>query len=149
MPREHDRELSRLTGPLEIADDAFIRVRDGMKAYTANIRRKIAENCADDVAINTISLSEFILRNKQVQKLLTQIAGIGGAEIQEINSDNYIGQLAWFGIQTLGGLQDMLERNYDLAFSLAQKSLSASDLDILSTSVGLRFFCRAALLSGG
>lgn len=149
VPREYARELSRLAGLLEIADDEFIRVRDGMKEYTANIRRKIAENCADDVAINTISLSEFILRNKRMQELLTQIAGIGGAEIQEINSDNYIEQLAWFGIQTLGGLQNMLERNYDLAFSLAQKSLSASDLDILSTSVGLRFLCRAELLSGG
>lgn len=149
VPREYAREFSRIAGLLEIADDEFQRVRKGMKSYGDDIRRKITDNCADDVAVNMISLSEYVNRNRRMQELLKKIAAIGGAEIKPINPDNYIAQLAWFGVDTLGGIQDMLERNFELAYTLAEKSLSASDLDILSTSVGLRFLCRAELLTGG
>lgn len=149
VPREYMREFSRIAGLLEIADDEFVRVRDGIKGYTEGVRQKIADNCADNVTINMISLSEYASRNKRMRELLTKLAEIGDAEIKEINPDNYIEQLRWFGITTLGGLQDMLERDFETAYRLAEKSFSAADLDILSASVGLRFLCRAELLNGG
>ena len=40
-----------------------------------------------------------------------------------------------------------MEENHDLALSNAKTALENTDLDILSSSVGLRFLCRAELLN--
>ena len=41
----------------------------------------------------------------------------------------------------------MIKENHDLAIALANKSLSVANLDIVSSSVALRFLCRAELLN--
>ena len=47
----------------------------------------------------------------------------------------------------LGDLETMINENRVLAMELAKKALSAADLDIVSSSVALRFLCRAELLN--
>ncbi len=148
LPREYARGFSRIAGLLEIADDEFIRVRDGMKNYTEDVRERIKENRADDVRVNMVSIKEFVAHNERMVSFLKRIAAINGAEIREVDSDNYVEQLKWFGITTIGGLQDMLERNEELAFSLAESTLKATDIDILASSVGLWYLCRAELICG-
>ena len=149
VPRVVARQFARIAGLLEIADDEFVRARNTMNSYTEEIRQKIIDNCADDVRIDMISLSEYIKRNKNMQAFLSELAAISGAEISEVNPDAYIEQLAWFGIKTLGGLQDALEQYHDLALALAKRSLDSTDLDILASHVGLRYICRAKLLADG
>lgn len=148
VPREVVRNFSRIAGLLELADDEFVRAREQMKGYTARIRQSIIDNCADDVRIDMISLSEYVKRNLKMQRFLNELADITSAEISEANPDSYIQQLAWFGIRTLGGLQDMMERDHDLALELARKTLENSELDILASNVGLRYLCRAELIQG-
>jgi hypothetical protein len=41
----------------------------------------------------------------------------------------------------------MISENYDLAKKLANKALSVAGLDIVSSSVALRFLCRAELIN--
>ena len=41
----------------------------------------------------------------------------------------------------------MIKENYTLAISLAKKALSMANLDIVSSSVALRFLCRAELIN--
>ena len=41
----------------------------------------------------------------------------------------------------------MIREKYDLTMALARKALSASELDIVSSSVALRFLCRVELLN--
>ena len=41
----------------------------------------------------------------------------------------------------------MIKENYDLAVSLADKALYIANLDIVSSSVALRFLCRAELIN--
>jgi hypothetical protein len=50
-------------------------------------------------------------------------------------------------VKKLGDIELMIKDNYDLAISLASKSLSVANLDIVSSSVALRFLCRAELLN--
>ncbi|MGM9552295.1 MAG: GTP pyrophosphokinase family protein [Clostridia bacterium] len=147
VPREVSRQFARIAGLLEIADDEFVRVRNNMKNYTEDIRQKIIENKADDVHIDMISLNEYVKRNVRMQELISHIAKISNAEISEIDPESYIVQLKFLGKETLGDLQNMLEENRCLAVKLAEKSLANADLDILSSSVGLRFLCRAELLN--
>ena len=147
VPREVRRQFARLAGLLELADDEFVRARDNMVEYTEDIRRRIITDDADDVSINMISLSEYVRNNQKMQGLIKEIAAISGAEINEIDPESYIPQLAFFGITKLGDIEVMINENYDLAMALARKALSAAELDIVSSSVALRFLCRAELLN--
>ncbi|MBR5250824.1 MAG: hypothetical protein IKV38_02265, partial [Clostridia bacterium] len=97
--------------------------------------------------INMISLNEYVLHNQKMQALIKQIADISGAEIKEIDPEGYIPQLAFLGITHLGDIETMITNNSQLAVKLANKALSNADLDIVSSSVALRFLCRAELLN--
>lgn len=147
VPREINRQFARLAGLLELADDEFVRARDNMVGYTEDIRRRIITNDADDVAINMISLNEYVLHNQNMQALIQEIASVAGAEIKEIDPEGYIPQLAFLGVRKLGDIERMIKENHQLAMKLANKALSTADLDIVSSSVALRFLCRAELLN--
>ena len=147
VPREVRRQFARLAGLLELADDEFVRARDNMVEYTEDIRRRIITDDADDITINMISLNEYVQHNQKMQSIIREIADIAGAEISEIDPESYIPQLAFLGITKLGDIEMMIKENYDLAMKLAEKALSAAELDIVSSSVALRFLCRAELLN--
>ena len=147
VPREINRQFARLAGLLELADDEFVRARDNMVGYTEDIRQRIITDDADDVTINMISLNEYVLHNKKMRDIISEIAEIAGAEINEIDPESYIPQLAFLGITKLGDIEVMINENYELAMKLAKKALSAAGLDIVSSSVALRFLCRAELLN--
>ena len=82
-----------------------------------------------------------------MQKLIREIADISGAEINIIDPEGYIPQLAYLGIKKLGDIEVMIKENYELAIKLASKALSVANLDIVSSSVALRFLCRAELIN--
>ena len=147
VPRAISRQFARLAGLLELADDEFVRARDNMVAYTEDIRKRIITDDADDVAINMISLNEYVLHNKKMQSLIGEISAISGAEINVIDPESYIPQLAFLGIKKLGDIEIMIAENHDLALKLAEKAFANADLDIVSSSVALRFLCRAELLN--
>ncbi len=147
VPRDISRQFARIAGILELADDEFIRARDAMVGYTEDIRQRIARNEADDMRINMISLKEYVMKNPRMQSLIEEIAGLSNAEIQEIDPESYIDQLAFLGITTLGGIETLIKENKVLAMKLAEKALSNAELDIVSSSVALRFLCRAELLN--
>lgn len=149
VPRAVTRQFARLAGLLEVADDEFIRTRDDMKKYTEDTREKIINDDADEVLIDLVSLKEYMLNNKKMKAFLKQLADIEGSEINDIDPEPYICQLRWLKIHTIGDLQDMLDRNVETAYKLAEKTLAGSELDILTSNVALRFLCRAELINGG
>ena len=147
VPRDIKRQFARLAGLLELADDEFVRARDNMVGYTEDIRQRIITDDADDVAINMISLNQYVHHNKKMQGVIREIADIAGAEISIIDPESYIPQLAFLGITKLGDIENMIKENYDLAMKMAKNALSAAELDIVSSSVALRFLCRAELIN--
>lgn len=149
VPRTVTREFARLAGLLELADDEFVRTRDHINRYIEETREKIIHDDAGDLHIDLISLNEYMRRNQKMRVFLESLAAIEGSEISEIDPENYIGQLKWLKITTIGQLQAMLEKNRDVAIALAEKTLSGSELDILSSNAALRFLCRAELVTGG
>ena len=148
VPREFFRGFARIAGLLELADDEFVRLRDGMKDYSASVRKSIEDNTAGDIALNVVSINEFVNRNVPMKELLSKMSEIcDGAEIDQADATSYIEQLSWLNIKTVGELIEMFDRNHDLALRMAQQSLAGSELDILSSNVGLRFLCRAELIT--
>ena len=97
--------------------------------------------------IDMVSLREYIRANKQMKELVEKIASICNCEICEIDPQNYIEQLTYLEKYTIGDLQNMVEENSNLAFELAEKSLENSQRDLLPSSIGLRYLCRAELLN--
>lgn len=147
VPKEVVREFARLAGLLEIADSEFARTRDHITEYTEDIRSKIINDNAENVNVDIISLREYMLRNKKMREFLNDLAAIENSEITESDPDNYIEQLRWLKINTIGQLQELLERNKTLALELARKVLEGSELDIIASNVALRFVCQAELVN--
>ena len=147
VPRDISRQFARLAGLLELADDEFVRARNNMLEYTKDIRRKICTGEVEDIEINSISLREYVSYNKNMQNLIKEIADISGAEIKDIDPESYVLQLAFLGVKKFGDIERMIKDNYELALRLAKKSFAAADLDIVSSSVALRFLCRAELIN--
>ena len=146
VPRGVVRGFSRVAGLLEIADDEFVRIRDIMKNYTENIRQRIVNNTADDIIIDSISLAEYMKRNLKMQEFLHELASFSDAQIDEISPENYIEQLEWFHITTIGQLQNLLKTYKQSALDMAKNALTNSDLDIISSNAALLYLCRAKLV---
>ena len=147
VPAAVSRDFSRLAGLLEIADEHFVRIRDNVASYTEKVHEKIVNDNAGDIVIDSVSLDEYMHYSKNMRAFLQSIANMSEAEISDETADNYIDQLAWLNIKTLGDLQNMLMEDSSLAFQMARNTLAVSDLDILSSSVALRFLCHAELIN--
>lgn len=150
VPRMVTRNFSRIASILEIADEQFVKIRDDIEAYEADVRDKIANDNADDLSIDNVSLNEYIKLNKNMLAFMSELSELcDGAEISNISAEPYIQQLAYLNVKTLGDLSKMLANNKELAIKLAKRMLENTDLDILSSNVGLRFLCRAELINKG
>ncbi len=147
VPRDIRRQFARIAGLLELADEEFVRARDNMVGYTEDTRQRIITNNADELPINMISLNEYVMHNPKMRDIISEIANIAGAEISEIDPESYVPQLAFLGMKNLGDINKMIDENHDLAIKLATEVLSVANLDIVSSTVALRFLCRAELLS--
>lgn len=148
VPRKVTRNFSRIASILEIADEQFVKIRDDIEEYEHDVREKIANDEADDLSIDNVSLNEYIKLNKNMTAFMKELSELcDGAEISHISAEPYIEQLAFLGVKTLGDLSKLLSRNKQTAVKLAKRILENTDLDILSSNVGLRFLCRAELIN--
>lgn len=146
VPREIRREFSKIAGLLEIADDEFVQVRNGMNQYVKDIREKIILGEARDLPLSVISLTEYIHNNKKMQEYLHNMANIGDSELSIISPESYMDRLSWLGINTLGDMERLLENNKEMAYKMEEDALSDIEIEVFLSSVGLRYLCRAELL---
>lgn len=147
VPKSITRDFSRVAGLLEIADDQFAAIRKNINNYSREIKEKIADNKADDVLIDIVSLREYVRLNKNMLSLNNEIAEKQGSRISWIDPQSYVEQLNYLGITTIGDLQKMLSENKSLAVLLAEKELDGLQPDMIPSTAGLRFICRAELLN--
>ena len=146
IPSAVQRDFFRLAGLLEIADDHFVNIRDKVSDYTAAVHEKIISDAANDIPIDSVSLAEYMHNSKSMQAFLQIISNVCKAEISQESPENYLEQLAWLKKYTIGDLQQMLTDNYSLALQMIEKRLATAELDILSSTVALRFLCHAELV---
>lgn len=148
VPRMVTRNFSRIASILEIADEQFVNIRKDIEEYENDVRERIANSTADNLLIDNVSLNEYIKLNKEILSFMQELSDVcDGAEISHISAEPYIEQLSYLGIKTLGDLSKMLNENKETALNLAKRMLENTDLDILSSNVGLRFLCRAELIN--
>ncbi len=148
VPKHVRREFSRMASLLEIADEGFVRIKDELNSYGERIREKLKSGDVAGVAIDSLSLREFMKYNQVYLDLITDIASITGAEISDCNADSFIDRLDFLDIKTLGDLIDNIREYRDIIDDLAQTSLSGMEIEDMAVSTGLYYLCRAKLIKG-
>lgn len=150
LPRNIRRSFSHVAGLLEVADEKFVTIRDSIYEYEDTVNEKISSDCAGDMPINNITLSSYMERSAAMRKFLDLLKEKTGVlEVQTISPSDYVQQLEFLGVKTLGDLNEMLKTDGELAVKLTLVTLGATDLDIISSNVALRYLCRARLCNEG
>ena len=148
VPRNIRREFSRVAGLLEVADELFLNIKNDLTIYKADVREKIANDCAGDMTLDLITLSEYIEQSKTMRSLLEEISSITGAVINDADVDPLLPQLAFFGLETLDDLNGFVNEEHKGAMILARDALEGIELDELTSTVGFYYLMRSRLTFG-
>jgi len=148
IPREYVRQMNRLAGMLELADDEFSRIRLAITDYRRRVQQLVQNGKLDDVQLDGDTFSSF-LKAGPFEMLNQRIAAINQAEIQEVPLNNYLHVFANLGCKTLGDVDRLIKQYAEDAYSLARHQLGTTDLDILSSSVGVQNICIVCILAQG
>lgn len=148
VPAEYMRSLSRLSGLLELADNEFSRLRQELADYRHRTRALVQKGKLDEVELNGDTFRTYMAQ-QPFSRLNKRIAAITQAEIQEVSAMPYLSVLLMLNMKTLGDVVRFIKENSDDAYQLALRQLSSTDLDILSSTVGLQNLCIVKILKDG
>ena len=148
IPREYQRQFSRLAGMLELIDDEFSRLRLVLTDYRRQIMSLVQNGQLDDVPLSAGSFRSY-LELHPFDRLNRRIAAVNQAEIFPVSMMSFLPVLESFGLETLGDVQRFIDENSDDAHQLALSHLALTDLDILSSSAALQYLCLVYVLKHG
>lgn len=140
IPQEHLRNLNRLAGMLELADDEFSRIRSQITDYRRKVQALVKDNDFDNVLLNGDTFKSY-LALEPFRSLNEKIAAINQAEIQQVNAMSFLEPLKKLGFKTLGDIEKMKNEYSHRAYRLAVHQIGKTDLDIISSTIGLQNLC--------
>ena len=148
IPKEYQRNMNRLAGMLELADEQFSRIRKEINNYRRNVQSLVASGDFDDVPLNGDTFRSY-LELQPFKRLTEKIAGINQAEIYEDSLDPYYQVLLRMGMRTIGDVERLRKKYTDGAYQLALIQLAGTGLDIVASSVALQNICIVTILKQG
>lgn len=148
IPVEYHRSLSRLAGLLELADNEFSRIRNGIAEYRHRINSLVQNGRLNEVPLDRESFATYLSR-RPYDALNRKIAAITQAELQAESLIPYVKVLKNQGLKSLGDVELMLTENQQDAYQLALFQLGTTDIDILSETIGLQNLCIVHILKNG
>ena len=148
VPREYLRNLGRLAGMLELADEQFSRIRSELTDYRRRVQALVASGNLDDVLLDGDTFRSY-LDLDPFGTLNRRIAAVNQAEIQEVSLMPYLSVFKNLGCKTLGDIDRIIKKYSDGAFQIACYQLGLTDLDIIASSLGPQDLCIAFLLRSG
>ena len=148
IPREYLRQMNRLAGMLELADDEFSRIRTEINDYRRRVQQLVQNGKLDDVLLDGDTFRSF-LQARPFDALNKRIAAINQAEIQDVPLIRYLRVLKALQCNTLGDVKRLIVKYEDDAYRLARHQLGTTDLDIISSSVGIQNICIVCILDIG
>lgn len=148
IPREYLRRMNRLAGMLEMADDEFSRIRSELTDYRRRVQKLVKNGKLDDVLLDGDTFRSY-LQAGPLNALNKRIAAINQAEIQEAPMGQYLRVLRALNCNTLGDVNRLIKRYEEDAYLLARHQLGNTDLDIISSAIGLQNICIVCILSTG
>ena len=148
IPKEYLRNLSRLAGMLELADEQFSRIRLELTDYRRRVRALVASGNLDEAPLDGDSYRSY-LELKPFAKLNARIAAVNQAEIQEVSLLPYLAIFKAMGFKTLGDVANLIRDYAEAAYQIACYQIGLTDLDIISSSIGPQDLCIAFILKNG
>ncbi len=148
IPREYRRQMNRLAGMLEMADDEFSRIRTEINDYRRRVQQLVHNGKLDDVQLDGDTFRSY-LKTGPFDQLNKRIAAINQAEILEVSLVSYLHILQEMNCKTLGDVNRLIEQYQEDAYLLARHQLGTTDLDIISSSIGLQNICVVCILRKG
>lgn len=148
IPVEYQRNMSRLAGMLELADEQFSRIRREINDYRRNVQSLVASGNFNEVPLNGDTFRSY-LELKPFHRLAEKIASINQAELYEDSLMPYYKVFYLLGMKTIGDIERLKNEYKDEAFQLASLQLAGTGLDIVAYSVALQNLCIVAVLKQG
>ena len=146
IPKEHLRNLNRIAGMLELADEQFSHIRREINDYRRNVQSLVASGNFDDVPLNGDTFRSYLALDPY-RALITRIADINQAEVYKDNFIRYLDLLLKMSFTTLGSLDRLKKECAEGAYQLALHQFAGTDLDILAYSVALQNLCIVHLIN--
>lgn len=148
VPREHLRNLGRLAGMLELADEQFSHIRTEITNYRRQVQALVSDGRFDEVSLNGDTFRSY-LKLDPFGKLTRKIASINQAEIHETTAMPYLEVLKLFGFKSLGDVEELIKKYSDTAYRLAVHELGSTDLDIVSSTIGIQNLAISYVVGNG
>ena len=148
IPLEYQRNMSRLAGMLELADEQFSHIRKEINAYRRNVQSLVASGNFDEVPLNGDTFRSFLKLNP-FKRLADKMAAINQAEIYDDSPMPYFNVLRHLDMKTIGDIVRMRNEHSESAYQLALIQLAGTGLDIMAKSVALQNLCIVYLLKQG
>ena len=148
VPKEYLRNLNRLAGMLELADEQFSRIRSELTDYRRRVQALVASGNLDEVPLDGDTFRSF-LDLKPFAQLNRRIAAVNQAEIQEVPLMPFLAVFKSLGCSTLGDVSKMIRTYSEGAYQIACYQIGLTDLDIISSSLGPQDVCIAYILKSG
>ncbi len=148
IPREYQRQFSRLAGILELIDDEFSRLRATLTDYRRRVKSLVDSGKLDDVELDSVSFRSYLTLGP-FDRLNKRIAAVNQAEIYPAPLQPFLRALLKFGFATLGDIDRMVVADSEDAYQLALSQIALTDLDILSENIGLMNLCIVHALKHG
>ena len=148
IPREYMRRMNRLAGLLEMADDEFSRIRSEITDYRRRVQSLVQNGKLDDVLLDGDTFRSY-LQAKPLDRLNRRIAAINQAEIQDAPLIRYLRVLKALQCNTLGDVSRLIQTYEEDAYRLARHQLGNTDIDIVSSAIGLQNICIVCILKTG
>ena len=148
VPKEYLRNLNRLAGMLELADEQFSRIRNELTDYRRRVQALVASGNLADVPLDGDTFRSYLSLGP-FDNLNRRIAAVNQAEIQRVNLMHYLDVFKFLDCKTLGDIDKLLKENSDAAYQIACYQIGLTDLDIISSSLGPQDVCIAYILRSG
>lgn len=148
IPIEYQRNMTRLAGMLELADEQFSHIRKEINGYRRTVQSMVANGNFDEVPLNGDTFRSF-LKLRPFKKLADKIAAINQGEVYEDNLMPYYKILLHMNMKTIGDIVRMCNEYSERAYQLALLQLAGTGLDIVTYSVAVLNLCIVLILKKG
>jgi len=148
IPKEHLRNINRIAGMLELADEQFSRIRMEITEYRRHVQALVADGNFDDVPLDGDTWRSY-LALEPFKKLATRIAAINQAEVYADNLMPYLEVFSKMRFKTLGDIERLIHDYSDDAYQLVLHQIAGTDLDIFALSITVQNLCSAKIIRDG
>lgn len=149
IPRDMRREFARIAGLLEIADEAFDKIRSKLGRYEQETVERLCTDTADQMTLDIHTINAFMKYSPNIKKLYSDMTELTEGNILAVGAESYLSICGILGINTLKDLYMLIAEERDHALMLLKRALDYSDLEEITTNSALFYLCRARLIWGG